>query len=328
MTSGPVAGAAPRVSVIMPMRNAAPFVVAAIRSVLAQETSVAFEIVVVNDGSTDGSEDAVRSVAAPQIRVVQGGGRGEAAAVNLAIENSRGEIVMRCDADDLWPPDRMEWQTAFLAGHPEFCAVAGSMWATDDRGTDRHALGADGASGEITSELLAGATRTSLCAFAVRRDVLVRSGGCRVFFRTAPDIDLQLRLAQFGRVWFEARRCYVYRIHDASVTHTQSVSLRDEYERIARELAAERAVLGTDRLMRGEKIELTGATTGAPASAAEEVVGHLVGAAWKAHEAGDRLRAVALGWKALRRDFLRARSWRSLLALVCKPTRRPLGRRT
>ncbi len=76
-----VAHDAPVVSVVMPMRNAAPFVEGALRSVLAED-QIKLEVVVVNDGSTDGSADVVRSLNDPRIVLIDGPCAGIAACLN------------------------------------------------------------------------------------------------------------------------------------------------------------------------------------------------------------------------------------------------------
>src|SRR2546423_15218001 len=107
-----------RISVLIPCRNAERYIRATLDSVLAQK-DVGLEIVVIDDGSTDRSMDVVREVKDPRIRIIPGPQRGISAAFNAGLVAARGEIVARCDADDLYPPDRLAWQVKFLADHPE-----------------------------------------------------------------------------------------------------------------------------------------------------------------------------------------------------------------
>src|SRR5688572_28275653 len=121
------------VSVIMPMRNARPFVADAVRSVLAQN-SVELEIIVVDDGSTDGSGDIVRGMTDPRVRMVQGPEKGIAAAFNTGLAAARGDLLARCDADDFYPAGRLSWQVAALEKLPEYGAVCGYYSTIDPRG--------------------------------------------------------------------------------------------------------------------------------------------------------------------------------------------------
>src|SRR3954454_19608950 len=99
----------PLVTVLMPMRNAARFVGAALRSVLEQP-NVNLEIVVIDDGSTDESADAGARFKDKRIRIIEGPRRGIAAAFNAGLDAARGEIIARCDADDHYPPGRLAQQ--------------------------------------------------------------------------------------------------------------------------------------------------------------------------------------------------------------------------
>src|SRR5215212_5856836 len=109
----------PLISVIIPMRNAETYVDAAVRSVLAQN-GVDFEVIVIDDGSTDRSVEMVRRIGDPRVRIIPGPKKGISAAFNTGLEVAAGEFLARCDADDLYAPDRLAWQAKFLADHPEF----------------------------------------------------------------------------------------------------------------------------------------------------------------------------------------------------------------
>ena len=121
------------VSVIMPMRNARPFVADALRSVLAQG-GAELEVIVVDDGSTDGSGDIVRAMSDPRLRMVQGPAKGIAAAFNTGLAAARGELLARCDADDYYPAGRLAWQVEALQRLPEYGAVCGYYSTIDPRG--------------------------------------------------------------------------------------------------------------------------------------------------------------------------------------------------
>src|SRR5437016_1299456 len=111
-----------QVSVLMPMRNAEPYVKEAVTSVLAQDAPE-MELVVVDDGSTDRSRQIVESFDDARVRIVEGPRRGFAAAWNTALAAATGKIVMQCDADDSYPPGRVAMQLGQLRDLPEFGAV-------------------------------------------------------------------------------------------------------------------------------------------------------------------------------------------------------------
>lgn len=111
----------PSVSVILPVRDGGDWLHAAVASVLAQ-THRDFELIVVDDGSTDGAP--ARLPSDPRLIRVANPGRGLVAALNHGMGRARGACLARMDADDLCRPPRLERQLALLAARPEV-AVCG-----------------------------------------------------------------------------------------------------------------------------------------------------------------------------------------------------------
>jgi glycosyltransferase involved in cell wall biosynthesis len=114
----------PKVTVLMPAYNAEKYIGEAIRSVLAQ-TFRDFELLIVDDGSRDGTQDVVRSFDDPRIRLLCRKRAGISAALNAGLETARGQYIARFDADDICMPARLMRQVLFLDGHPAY-VVAGS----------------------------------------------------------------------------------------------------------------------------------------------------------------------------------------------------------
>jgi glycosyltransferase involved in cell wall biosynthesis len=113
---------APLVSVIVPAYNAERFLGRAMRSALAQ-TYPHLELIVVDDGSTDGTAEVIRSFRDARVRHLSQANRGQGAARNLGIRASTGRYVTFLDADDLYLPQKVERQVEFLTAHPE-CQIA------------------------------------------------------------------------------------------------------------------------------------------------------------------------------------------------------------
>jgi glycosyltransferase involved in cell wall biosynthesis len=101
------------VSVVMPSRNAEPWVREAIRSVLAQSFTD-FELIVVDDGSEDATVEIVRALKDSRIRILEGARVGFVKALNRGFRDARGEWIARMDADDVCHPDRLAAQIGFL----------------------------------------------------------------------------------------------------------------------------------------------------------------------------------------------------------------------
>jgi glycosyltransferase involved in cell wall biosynthesis len=112
-------------SVLLPARNASATVREAVASMLAQEDAPPFELICVDDASTDATPDILAALAREdsRIRIVQGQGRGLVSALNLGLRHCRGELIARMDADDLAHPRRLELQAEMLAADPKLAAV-------------------------------------------------------------------------------------------------------------------------------------------------------------------------------------------------------------
>uniref|UniRef100_A0A832I6U0 Glycosyltransferase n=1 Tax=Eiseniibacteriota bacterium TaxID=2212470 RepID=A0A832I6U0_UNCEI len=114
----------PKVSVLVPVRDAAPWLEASLASLWRQRFAE-FEVVAVDDGSTDGSGALLDRIAReePRLRVLHTRARGLPRALAAALAAARAPLVARHDADDLSHRDRLALQTAFLARHPEVAVV-------------------------------------------------------------------------------------------------------------------------------------------------------------------------------------------------------------
>ena len=119
---------APKVAIVLPVYNAVETVARAIGSILCQ-TEEDHELIIVDDGSTDGSRDVIEETVGgdSRVRVVHhDSNRGVVAAANHGHELARAELVARMDADDWSHPKRIEKQVEFLRENPD-CHVCGSL---------------------------------------------------------------------------------------------------------------------------------------------------------------------------------------------------------
>lgn len=106
------------VSVVIPLYNKSRYITRAINSVLAQ-THKNFELIVVDDGSTDNGKEVVRQVADPRLRLITQDNAGASAARNRGIQEARAELVAFLDADDEWLPEFLEIVMGLHERHPE-----------------------------------------------------------------------------------------------------------------------------------------------------------------------------------------------------------------
>ena len=123
----------PEISVIIPAYNQADYVSQAIQSVLSQ-TNPNYELVVVNDGSTDETPQILSQFQDPRIRVISQPNRGLAAARNAGIRESSAPLIALLDSDDYFLPDKLAIQSEYLLQHPEIGMVGGGIQIVNHAG--------------------------------------------------------------------------------------------------------------------------------------------------------------------------------------------------
>ena len=202
----------PTVSVIIPTYKHRDFVPATLDSVFAQ-TFTDYEVIVVNDGSPDDTADVLRPLAeAGRIRYIEQENQGQAAARNRGIAEARGEFVALLDDDDLWPPDKLEWQVNALKEAPESVLVYGYR---DTFGTEElpRKPGEIAPSGKVWAAFLQDNCITSPGQTLIRTADLQKIGGCDASLWGVDDWDLYIRLAKQGDFIYEYRSALHYRVH-------------------------------------------------------------------------------------------------------------------
>lgn len=128
----------PRVSIIIPVFNGERFLAASLESV-QQQTYRDYEVIVVDDGSTDGTKAIVLAAGAP-VRYVHQPNRGPAAARNTGIQAARGELFCFLDADDAWVPNKLAIQLEFMDRHPHIGMIFSDEEEFDERGVQCRSL--------------------------------------------------------------------------------------------------------------------------------------------------------------------------------------------
>lgn len=208
-------GPAPMVSVVIPAYNRAHTVVRAISSVLMQDYD-RFEVIVVDDGSTDGTGTVVGSISDPRLRTVRQANAGVAAARNRGTAEARGDLIAFLDSDDEWLPGKITAQVeCFQRASSRLGLVYTGIESVAADGTlglhePRHR-------GWIYRDLLAHNVVTGCGSTAMfRRDALTLVGGYDSALPANEDYDLVLRVARFFEADFVAASYARY--HDAEDT--------------------------------------------------------------------------------------------------------------
>lgn len=187
----------PVVSVVLPVRNAASTIDEALGSVLVQ-TFCDFEVIAVEDGSTDGTGQKLRMVAErdPRVRVISGSEQGTTAALIQGISLARGRYLARQDADDLSMPERFARQVAFLEAHPDVCAVGTAAVAIDDGAREVGRFPTRHGPSAVRDGMRAGLITPVHGSVMIRRECLDAVGGYRPAFLMSQDFDLWTRLLE------------------------------------------------------------------------------------------------------------------------------------
>lgn len=212
----------PRISVVMPLYNAEPFLGSAIESILAQ-TFGNFEFIIVDDGSTDASAVVVRRYAKSEarIRFMQQENAGVTAALQMGCRASTGELIARMDADDVAMPTRFVDQLGALEGDPTLAAV-GSFYERIDADGDLISVAEWPTNHEeIDQALLQGRGGLPHPTAMIRRQTLEQVGGYRSQYPVAQDKDLWLRLTEVGRLANLPVPLLQYREHTGAVSTTK-----------------------------------------------------------------------------------------------------------
>lgn len=213
----------PMLSVVMPVHNGGDLLTAAVDSVLGQ-TFADFELIAVDDRSTDGSRRALEEYALRdhRVRVVSSAAPGFVGAVMTGIRLAAAPWIARMDADDVSSPERFERQMKFIESHPDVDVVGTAVQVIDPVGSPisviRYPL--DDALIKMT---LRAATAFAHGSVVMRRDVLLAVGGYDTAFFPAEDYDLWCRLASGGATLANLDDpLYLYRLSEAGVSRVMS----------------------------------------------------------------------------------------------------------
>lgn len=201
----------------MPAYNAEKYIGEAINSVLKQ-TFTNFELLIINDGSTDGTQQIIESFTDARVRIINQTNQGVAAALNIGLLNAKADLIARFDADDICYPLRLERQYKFLTEHKDYVLVGSDAEYLDKNGefvfTSIHL----GYSDENIRNL-----PYTVCPFyhptvAYRKSTIIAAGMYDLNAHSFEDHLLWRKILQLGKV-HNIKECLVkYRYNPESVT--------------------------------------------------------------------------------------------------------------
>jgi glycosyltransferase involved in cell wall biosynthesis len=296
--------AAPTVSVVMPVFQAAGFLAEAIESILAQ-THPDLELIAVDDGSTDASGEILERYAKrdPRLIVARKCHEGVIRARNAGLSLARAPFVACMDADDVSLPDRLARQVSALTARPDVVCIGGGFDVID-------------ASNRLLNRVLPPCEHAAILAMALlghspicgsnamfrTREVLA-IGGYDEAADFAEDLDLWLRLGETGRLANLPDVISRVRFHDASQSATEQ----------ERQLDAIHDVVNRARQLRGIEQRIERPPPWRPLATRRSRHAFAVGWAFSAWRTGERRTALVYALRALRIDPLGAPLWKGLV---------------
>ena len=211
----------PELTVVMSVFNGESYLVAARDSLMAQSMRD-FEVIIVNDGSTDRSAEILKEYAgrSRHMQVLHQGNTGAALAVNRACDLVKTPYIARMDADDISLPDRLARQLGFLRHRPQVALLGGGAEFINESGEAMFRVDVPTRDDEIKAALLERNVFVH-SSVVMRRDALLAVGGYRRAFTLAEDYDLWLRIAEQYELANLAEVLVRYRVHRRQVSTTK-----------------------------------------------------------------------------------------------------------
>ncbi|WLD94978.1 glycosyltransferase [Alkalihalobacillus sp. AL-G] len=217
------------ISVVMPVYNGELYLQEAIDSIL-QQTYRSFEFVIVNDGSTDKTSRILEAIQDPRVRTIHlNENQGAAAALNIAIETTKGHWITTQDADDISLPTRLEEQAYYVQKYPEIAAVGtlkqciGGKTPISKRRLRTEELGNFLVSSDHLKKYRFYVNPLCHGSVLYSKDVYDKVGGYDPDYKICHDYDLWMKMFEVGSIHKISKVLYQYRIHSESLSRvTQS----------------------------------------------------------------------------------------------------------
>lgn len=200
-------------SVVIPLYNKEKYIEATIRSVLSQ-TCQEFEVLVVDDGSVDGSLELAEKLASDRVRIIRQENQGVSVARNTGIEHASGEFICFLDADDQWRPEYLATIDALTNQYPESDMFVTAYAVNMGGGKVHYSTRLEPETGCVPSywlTLARGYDFVWTSATVIRRETLIRAGLFKPGEKIGQDLDMWARVARINpRVAYSNHICVDY----------------------------------------------------------------------------------------------------------------------
>lgn len=226
------------ISIITPTYNREAFLPAAIESVLAQSYKE-FELIIVDDGSTDNSRELINAYADkdPRVKYLYQENQRQSVARNYALSIAKGDFICFLDSDNYWPHDKLEKSLKAFEQHPEADIVYGDCITIDEQGNELHRNNMHRYSGNIAALLLKD-NFVSMNTTMTRRKCFNEMGGMSGKRRVADDYDLWLKFSARYRFQYIPEFLAYYRVMENQISSNKKLRFETNEKIILDFLAA------------------------------------------------------------------------------------------
>lgn len=209
------------ITVLMPVYNGERFLRPALESILGQSFQD-FELLAVDDGSTDSSQEILETFRAQdeRVEIIYQPHLGYTAALNTGVNKASHDLIAMMDADDVMMPNRLERQLSFIKSHPDASVVCSYAYLIDVRnriiGTSQNQVDVEQGLAKRDPTLFSEIVNPSVL---MRKTDIIQVGGYRECFVFAPDRDLWARLATSGySIQCQSEFLLGYRLHQGAIS--------------------------------------------------------------------------------------------------------------
>lgn len=301
----------PIVSVSISVFNAERYLRPAIDSILNQSWQD-FELLLLDDGSVDGSWQILQEYAAKdaRVRITRRENRGVPKTRNDLLAMAQGEFVAVMDADDIALPDRLAAQVEFLRQHSDVVCVGGSYQLIDEAGRlvlNRFAV--PEADAEVQAQLLAGFGGMHHPCLLIRRSAMLQVGGYTETMVTGSDIDLCLKLGEVGQLANLKDPVLQYRVHCQSLTERNHTRPQEEVRAACERAWKRRGIAG----------EFKAVSPRRPGNDRQSQLAYALLYGWWAFSSRQRQTAIHYGWRAVQLSPFDLKAWKLFACALLKP---------
>lgn len=207
----------PLITVLMPAYNAENYIAGAIESVLCQ-TFTDFELLIINDGSTDATKQIIESFIDTRIILINQSNKGISNSLNTGLKHARAVYIARFDADDICHADRLQKQFDFLLSHPEYIIAGSDAEYISETGNHLCFFESNGHSHEEIMQDILTCCPFTHSAVMYKKETVIECGGYPVHAHTFEDYLLWIKLSNYGMFYNLPEPLIKVRFSPASVT--------------------------------------------------------------------------------------------------------------